>query len=399
MPSRKINSLPFLYHPFRLLCAIYHRLYYRRFKVMGKANIPTGVPLIFACCHQNALMDALAVLFGYGRQVVFLARADIFRNKLIASLLRFIRILPLYRIRDGYSTLSQNQATFDEVNQVIRQKIPIGIFPEGYHLGMKRLKPLRKGIARMAFRAESEADFKLGLQIVPVGLDYSDYYKAGSDLLVIFGKPLKVADYKEKYLQNPAIGMNGLLEDLAMAMRDLMIDIRPEEGYEEIKKAAENYADAQIYKQHIRKNLQNRFFLVKQATERLTGAYTKGLLIFNELRDEMTSHNEMSSHFKIITRFILLILLFPLSLYGAFINSVPFFIPSKLTRKIKDPHFISSVRFGAGFLMFIFWYFLLTLLIVFLFDNIFLILGLLISLPLSALISVYYFRLMKRKSV
>ena len=52
---------------------------------MGVENINPDDHLIFAPNHQNALMDALAVLFTHKGQPVFLARADIFKKKAIAS--------------------------------------------------------------------------------------------------------------------------------------------------------------------------------------------------------------------------------------------------------------------------------------------------------------------------
>ena len=57
-------------------------------------------------------MDALAVLFTHNGQPVFLARADIFKKKMIAAILYFLKILPVYRIRDGFSSLKANDEIF-----------------------------------------------------------------------------------------------------------------------------------------------------------------------------------------------------------------------------------------------------------------------------------------------
>ena len=63
----------------------HNNVFYRKVIVMGQENINPDDHLIFAPNHQNALMDALAVLFTHNGQPVFLARADIFRKKLMAS--------------------------------------------------------------------------------------------------------------------------------------------------------------------------------------------------------------------------------------------------------------------------------------------------------------------------
>ena len=78
----------------------HNNVFYRKVIVLGKENINPEAHNIFAPNHQNALMDALAVLFTQEGYLVFLARADIFKKKLIASILYFLKIcIQLYNIR------------------------------------------------------------------------------------------------------------------------------------------------------------------------------------------------------------------------------------------------------------------------------------------------------------
>jgi len=74
--------------------------------VLGRENIPTDCPVIFAPNHINALMDAIAIhsIAPYKVPVIFLARADIFNNKKSAQLLKSAKILPAFRMRDGMKT-------------------------------------------------------------------------------------------------------------------------------------------------------------------------------------------------------------------------------------------------------------------------------------------------------
>ena len=44
--------------------------------------------------------------------------------------------------------------------------------------------------------AEEENDFKLGVQIVPVSMNYTDAPKTRQDLMVEYSKPILVSDYK-----------------------------------------------------------------------------------------------------------------------------------------------------------------------------------------------------------
>jgi 1-acyl-sn-glycerol-3-phosphate acyltransferase len=219
---------------------ITHRLYYRRITVVGLEKIPTNTPVIFAPNHQNALMDALAVLYTTGKPVGFLARSDIFQKPIIAKLLNLLKILPIYRIRDGYDSLGRNQEVFENTIEVLKSNMPICILPEGNHDGHKRLRPLKKGIFRIAFQAEESASFNMDLQIIPVGIDYNDYFNAGSDLLVVYGNPIKVSDYAGQYRENEQKTVNTLMNVLAEGMRNVMINI-PENHYELISQIIEMY--------------------------------------------------------------------------------------------------------------------------------------------------------------
>ncbi|HOX75471.1 MAG TPA: 1-acyl-sn-glycerol-3-phosphate acyltransferase, partial [Bacteroidales bacterium] len=212
----------------------HNNIFYRRVIVVGHENINPDHHLIFAPNHQNALMDALAVLFTHKGQPVFLARADIFRRKSIASVLYFLKILPVYRIRDGFSTLKGNDEIFDKTVDVIRHKNGLVILPEGDHAGFRRLRQLKKGICRVAFHADEASGFSMKIKIIPVGLEFTNYQGYRQVLTVVYGKPVEVAEYHELYKKTPEIALNELRNRLAREMKMLMVHIESEEDYEAI---------------------------------------------------------------------------------------------------------------------------------------------------------------------
>jgi len=98
--------------------------YFSRFRIEAADKIPKGKPVILAPNHQNALMDALAFVSGLkGKQTVFLARADVFKSKFVIKILTFIKILPVYRIRDGRSELQKNEEIFEITSNVLHNSI------------------------------------------------------------------------------------------------------------------------------------------------------------------------------------------------------------------------------------------------------------------------------------
>src|SRR5665647_3187100 len=153
----------------------HNKVFYRKVIVLGRENINPDHHLIYAPNHQNALMDALAVLFTNNGQLIFLARADIFKRKIIAAILYFLKILPVYRMRDGYSSLKGNDEIFIKTIDVLKNKNGLVILPEGDHVGFRRLRQLKKGICRVAFQSDEATGFTLKIKIIPVGLDFSNY--------------------------------------------------------------------------------------------------------------------------------------------------------------------------------------------------------------------------------
>ncbi|MFN8239860.1 MAG: 1-acyl-sn-glycerol-3-phosphate acyltransferase [Bacteroidales bacterium] len=233
MGKENIEKYSPFYALLKLFAGMWHNtFFYRKVIVLGKENINTNDHLIFAPNHQNALMDALAVLFTQGGQPVFLARADIFKKKFIASILYFLKILPVYRIRDGFDSLKSNDWIFNKTIDVIRNKNGLVILPEGNHEGTRRLRQLKKGICRIAFQAEEASGFNLNMKIIPVGLEFTHYSRVRQVLTVVYGKPIEVNEFREQYQANPQVAMNSLKDRLSERMRNIMVHIDSEADYE-----------------------------------------------------------------------------------------------------------------------------------------------------------------------
>lgn len=163
-----------------------------RVDYIGRENIPADAAIIYSPNHVNTLLDALAILSSEEHPVVFAARADIFRKPAIARILNFLKILPIYRIRDGAESLAENDWTFRNAVNSLNAGLPFCIFPEGRHSQEPGLLPLRKGIARIALKAVEEVDKPV--YIVPVGLVYDDLKTFRTGLTIRFGQAIAVDD-------------------------------------------------------------------------------------------------------------------------------------------------------------------------------------------------------------
>ena len=82
--NKGIHKRNFIYYNIYPYVRAFFFHFYGKVQVKGLENIPKDQPVIFAPNHQNALMDALIVLFASPQDVVFLARADIFKSRFMA---------------------------------------------------------------------------------------------------------------------------------------------------------------------------------------------------------------------------------------------------------------------------------------------------------------------------
>lgn len=401
---------PVFYKFLYAFVSVMHRLYYRRFTVIGYEKIPPNTPVIFAPNHQNALMDALAVDFASKRPVVFLARADIFKKPAIAKILNMLRILPIYRIRDGIGALGNNQEVFDNTVDVLKANIPICILPEGNHDGQKRLRPLKKGIFRISFQAEESNQFNLNLQIVPVGIDYSNYFNAGSDLMVVFGTPIKIADYAVQYKENEQRTINTLMHALAEGIRGVMIHI-PEEHYQMTYQISEMYEPNVWNTFNARRHPFNKLTIRQYIVQKITEAFTLNPGKAVVIKEALQGYNNKLSKLGLADCFlvqnpprflslfietIFSILFLPLHVYGMILNYLPYKVPVWLASKTKDPHFKSSIQFGISLFSFpVYYLILITAFCLFTDDYVIkLVFG--STLPVTGFFAFYNFKHMKK---
>jgi 1-acyl-sn-glycerol-3-phosphate acyltransferase len=353
--------------------------FYKHFQVIGTENIPFGERYIFAPNHQNALMDALAIVNAAKSDTVFFARADIFKKKRQANFLRLIKILPIYRMRDGASELSKNEDVFKSAITILEDSVPICIMPEGNHGDKRRLRNLVKGIFRIAFRTQEAFKEKEAVKIVPVGLDYSDYVKFFQDLLVIYGQPIEVSEYYELYAENPAKGINALKDRLAEELKKIMIHIETEEYYDVFQNLREFYNNRMLRKAGIvGRTHYDRFradkLMIKILDKKLNTKPEKieelGALVrkYKTGLDELNLRNWIFERSGFTTRKLVykrigLILSFPVFLYGYLNNWLPFTLPVNRTKNIKDQQFHSSFKFVLAMIFFPVFYAIQTILV------------------------------------
>lgn len=207
---------------------------YRSFRYIGKENIPADGAVIYAPNHANALCDAMCVLGIDRQQKVFVARADIFRDPKKAKILNWLKIMPISRIRDGLEEVRHNDETINKAVETLQDGVPFCILPEGTHRPKHSLLPLSKGIFRIALQANERFGEQKPIYIVPVGIEYGDYFRLWDSVTVTIGAPINVTEFAKAHpeLEYPQLIM-ALREELTLRMRELILWVPDDEHYEE----------------------------------------------------------------------------------------------------------------------------------------------------------------------
>ena len=176
-------------HSFRAYIKLGLFFYFKKIRVVDAKHIPKGKPVLFLSNHQNALLDALLIATKCGRFSYFLTRASVFKNPLISKLLKSFNMMPVYRIRDGWNTITNNNSIFDSCKDLLHQNESVFIFPEGSHNLVRTVRPLSKGFTRIVFDTLEKYP-ETDLQLVPIGLNFASAVKFADSSSIYFGEPI-----------------------------------------------------------------------------------------------------------------------------------------------------------------------------------------------------------------
>ena len=230
--QKKIQDFNLLYAVLRYYVDFTLKISYRNIRYLGRENIPQDGAIIYAPNHSNALMDALVILAMDRSPKVYVARADIFKKRFLAKIFHFLRIMPIMRMRDGLDEVKRNNETIEKAVDVLRDKVPFCIFPEGQHQAKYSSLPLSKGIFRIAFQAQ-ELMPDTPLYIVPVGLRYSNFFRFRSSVSVQIVEPINVGEFIASHADaTPQERMNILRDILTERMKSSILYIPNDENYE-----------------------------------------------------------------------------------------------------------------------------------------------------------------------
>lgn len=179
----------------------YHLLF--RMRVEGLENVPPAGKLIF-CVNHFKWHDPLVVGITAPRRVAFMAKEELFRNRFVAWVISGLGVFPVKRGQPDRAALRHSI-------DILESGGCLGIFPEGTRNRSGRLAKAEPGAAYFAL--------KTGTPVIPVGISSS--FKLFSPLIVRFGKPLDLEQFRSGRMSSDQ--MQGAGEAIMGAIGALLV--------------------------------------------------------------------------------------------------------------------------------------------------------------------------------
>jgi len=178
-----------------------------RMKVHHKENIPCNGAFILASNHIS-LADPQLVGSAVNKEIHFLAKRELFRNRFFGNILRRVNAHPLNRA--GF-----DKKALETAIGILQSGEPMVIFPEGTRGRKGELLPVRPGVGKIARTAK--------VPVVPLYINGSDKLLAclfGRNKLNLFVGPPMTADKIMSY-DDDKDGYRELAEEIMNRIKDL----------------------------------------------------------------------------------------------------------------------------------------------------------------------------------
>lgn len=204
-----------LYRCLRYIIRLLVRLYFLRVDSSNREAVPETGPVILAANHPSSILDSVLLSTELKRPVNYLAKSELFRSPFLARIYTWLGAIPIQRGQGSQAM----QTAFEQVFLRLEEGKCVGIFPEGRNSPHLQLANLRSGTARMALEVEARNDYQLGLQVVPVGINFENRELFMSSALLRFGEAVPVADFADLHRQDPHEAILQLTRHLEQKLR------------------------------------------------------------------------------------------------------------------------------------------------------------------------------------
>ncbi|OGL00607.1 MAG: hypothetical protein A3E31_02440 [Candidatus Rokubacteria bacterium RIFCSPHIGHO2_12_FULL_73_22] len=341
-----------------------------------RERVPLAGPVLLCINHPNNLIDSLLVGAVLPRKVHYLATAALFRNPLVARFLLACGAIPVYRRQDDPDKMDRNVATFEACAQALAAGRLVAIYPEGTTHAEARVQRIKTGAARIALGFE--AAHPGALTLVPVGLNFEARKSFRGRVLVSFGPPVAVAPYVAAYHADPPRAVDALTDGIQRAMEAEVVHVDRIDEARLVRAVEELYRDALVRELREERGIGARQvdpvrlsrslvdavdWFRRRDAERVERLWQRiqsyrALLAEYRVKDEaVRARLERPRTRERLHRGGQAVVGFPVFVYGATVNFLPYWIPRWLARRMsrKETDY-ATWRFLAAMLAYpLFW--------------------------------------------
>lgn len=223
------------YRIFYYLANIAIRVFFRRIYLNGADKIDPSKAYLITSNHPGGFIEPVIMACLFPRDLYFLVRGDLFKKKLLGKILVATHQIPIFRFKDGFSELRNNQQSINKVVDALGERKAVMIFAEGSTKYLFHIRPLQKGFARIAFQA-FDAYPDLDIDILPIGISFSNVSKMGSDVIINVGDSFSARNYYDvdPNIQNQNI--RKLVSTTEKAMKELIVTKHENETVNDLRR-------------------------------------------------------------------------------------------------------------------------------------------------------------------
>lgn len=397
MLYKKNTLVAMLYYIIRPLTHFGLLAFCRNIYLSNTKTIPKDRPVILACNHPSAFLEPCVMASFTKRPLHFLVRGDFFRNSFYRKLMYSLNLIPIYRSTNAdFKDLKKNVGLMDIIGQKLNDNITLMILVEGSASIKKGLRPIQKGIARLAFDVYEKYG-REDLEIIPVGANFDYPTQFRLTPMINLGERIPIKDYLTDYQKNKNKAIRQLMLDVQNGMRQNIIHVEKDEDEELIEQQLLLYRNSQQF---------DRFPILKCAPERLKAEISIAEQLNemeeqekNAIKQQTTTYFSQLKDYNIKDqaffiqqkwwRLPLLILGFPLFLLGTLFNFLPIKIGERIAhKKANKIQYYIPIAWAIANLGYVFYWLQLLVLNYFLLPKIWI--WFTLSLPLLGYFSILY---------
>lgn len=393
------------------------KIFYKKIEVKDAHHYPKSGPVLICCTHTNAFMDPILLQTNGGtmRQIYSLARGDAFKKGIMSWLLKQWKLIPIYRISEGYENLAKNNETFERSYEVLERKNSLIMFPEGICVQEKRLRKLKKGAARIALGVEQRNGFNFNIPLLPVCINYQSPKETRTNVFVCYGKPINSKDYVERFKLDKATAINDLTSDLQQAMSELYLHINNKENDCFVEDVLEVYKPELMLKKNLDQNdLEKDFEINKEIVQSINKTEQHNISEMQNVKEAVSTYTVHLKKHEVTnmllsskalgqlhwgrTLFDLIVLLvgLPAYLISLATNYPPYKLGYTLANKIaKNVEFNASINVAFSMLGWLIYYGLQLLTVALVFRDWKMLIVYALVVPLTGLFGLKYHPLLK----